>query len=143
MSSYQRLPLLQINVPATIMYAAGASKEGAFNPCRKPQTGMWDHFVEHLNGGVVPGGRVSHMGRARLLREAVWRYRVDQIGPGVQFCTVKSPTAAGISLGFSARVAQYCTEQVCAVCADKAQCFFVGDMAGRAGDKGKNPSSDR
>ena len=44
---------MQIDVPATIMYATG--KEGC--GVRKPETGMWDFFVEHLNGGVQPGKR--------------------------------------------------------------------------------------
>ena len=42
---------VQINVPATIMYATG--KEGC--GVRKPEPGMWDFFGEHLNGGVQPG----------------------------------------------------------------------------------------
>ena len=42
---------MQIKVPATIMYATG--KEGC--GVRKPETGMWDFFVEHLNDGVQPG----------------------------------------------------------------------------------------
>ena len=57
---------LQIAVPATIMYATGKDgKDGTLDPHRKPQTGMWDHFVEHLNGGIVPGGRHPPQGRAR------------------------------------------------------------------------------
>ena len=43
--------MAQINVPATIMYATG--KEGC--GVRKPEPGMWEFFVEHLNGGVQPG----------------------------------------------------------------------------------------
>ena len=43
--------VVQINVPATIMYATG--KEGC--GVRKPEPGMWEFFVENLNGGVQPG----------------------------------------------------------------------------------------
>ena len=42
---------MQIDVPATIMYATG--KEGC--GVRKPELGMWDFFVENLNDGVQPG----------------------------------------------------------------------------------------
>ncbi|CAK0760810.1 hypothetical protein CVIRNUC_002802 [Coccomyxa viridis] len=39
-----------IKVPATLMYGTG--KEGC--GVRKPEPGMWDFFVEHLNDGVQP-----------------------------------------------------------------------------------------
>lgn len=42
---------MQIDVPATIMYATGKDGCGV----RKPEPGMWDFFVENLNGGVQPG----------------------------------------------------------------------------------------
>ncbi|EIE24594.1 PNK3P-domain-containing protein [Coccomyxa subellipsoidea C-169] len=41
--------LTKLDVEATVLYAAG--KEDSF---RKPGTGMWEYFVEHLNGGVSP-----------------------------------------------------------------------------------------
>lgn len=40
---------MQIEVDATVLYAAGRDN------FRKPGTGMWDYFVENLNGGVSPG----------------------------------------------------------------------------------------
>ena len=43
--------VVQIDVPATIMYATG--KEGC--GVRKPEPGMWEFFVDHLNGSVQPG----------------------------------------------------------------------------------------
>ena len=47
----QGAAVMQLQVPATIMYATG--KEGC--GVRKPETGMWDFFVAHLNDGVQPG----------------------------------------------------------------------------------------
>lgn len=47
----QGAAVMQLQVPATIMYATG--KEGC--GVRKPETGMWDFFVDHLNDGVQPG----------------------------------------------------------------------------------------
>jgi hypothetical protein len=61
-----RAAAAQINVPATIMYAASRSNE---DPFRKPKTGMWDYFVEHLNGGVVPGGVLLPAMKARAEHE--------------------------------------------------------------------------
>lgn len=44
---------LQMDVDATVLYAVGKDN------FRKPGTGMWEYFVEHLNGGMVPGGTPS------------------------------------------------------------------------------------
>lgn len=40
---------MQMGVDATVLYACGKDN------FRKPGTGMWDFFVENLNGGVSPG----------------------------------------------------------------------------------------
>ena len=50
-SSAYAMHNVQIKVPATLMYGTG--KEGC--GVRKPEPGMWDFFVEHLNDGVQPG----------------------------------------------------------------------------------------
>ena len=50
-SSTHAMHNVQIKVPATIMYGTG--KEGC--GVRKPEAGMWEFFVEHLNDGVQPG----------------------------------------------------------------------------------------
>jgi hypothetical protein len=43
------LLLLQAGVPALVMFATGS------DDFRKPGMGMWQYFIEHLNGGVQPG----------------------------------------------------------------------------------------
>ena len=30
--------------------------------CRKPKSGMWTFFVDHLNGGVAPSARPAPLG---------------------------------------------------------------------------------
>ncbi|BDA42742.1 Bifunctional polynucleotide phosphatase/kinase [Coccomyxa sp. Obi] len=66
--------LAKMGVDATVLYACGKDN------FRKPKTGMWDYFVENLNGGVSP---------------------------------------------------------------DKAECFFVGDAAGRPTDIQGGADSDK
>lgn len=60
-SNLASLAVLQIGVPATIMYATGKDneKKGYIDAYRKPKTGMWDFLVANLNGGVAPGAQYS------------------------------------------------------------------------------------
>jgi hypothetical protein len=50
---------MQMEVDATVLYAAGRDN------FRKPGTGMWDYFVENLNGGVSPGTHALHTPKSK------------------------------------------------------------------------------
>ena len=82
-SSADAVHNVQIKVPATIMYGTG--KEGC--GVRKPEAGMWDFFVEHLNDGVQPG--VHHCLSAAALMLSVLCRR--QPMPACEPCTSRNP----------------------------------------------------
>ena len=121
-SSSDAMHNVQIKVPATIMYATG--KEGC--GVRKPEPGMWDFFVEHLNDGVQPG--VYHcLSAAELMRPMPCR---QQLLPACEPCTSRWSwrRPPHILMGDDS------PQSSALASADKQDCFFVGDAGGRYGD---------
>ncbi|KAK9909850.1 hypothetical protein WJX75_008381 [Coccomyxa subellipsoidea] len=78
--------LAKMEVDATVLYAAGRDN------FRKPGTGMWDYFVENLNGGVSPDKAESFFvgdaaGRPDDIQEGADSDRKFAEGVGIAFKT--------------------------------------------------------